>query len=210
VFPGRVARVRRAAEASAVLTWLVSVALAEPLPVVVVGDALVSGGPGAVPGGWVSVVSDCLDEAHPGGFSIVDRTRGGERPADLLGRLAELRPATGVVVVGFGFGGDAADARSVVDALTAPIGARVLLIAAVAERAERTDEVTAFNVALEGLLDAAGRVRMVDPGPVLDKGAGELWVRGQLTDAGHARLGALVCEALAPPAPPVPVAPDSE
>ena len=56
-----------------------------------------------VPGGWVSVLADCLEERAPGAWSVVDRTVAGDTAASARTRLATVRglkPA--VVVVGVG------------------------------------------------------------------------------------------------------------
>jgi len=49
----------------------------------------------AMPGGWVSVLADCLEERQPRRWSVVDRASG-----DVDGDLAGLRPT--VVVLGLG------------------------------------------------------------------------------------------------------------
>ncbi|HHO50336.1 MAG TPA: SGNH/GDSL hydrolase family protein [Deltaproteobacteria bacterium] len=87
-------------------TWL---AAAAPLPVVAVGDGPVvaplnnTAPDQTVPGGWVTVLADCLEERQPARFTVVDRVVLGETTATFKERLEpvrELRPSWVVVALG--------------------------------------------------------------------------------------------------------------
>jgi hypothetical protein len=77
-------------------------------PVVAAGNGLVASPPDdfVAPKGtstWVSVLADCLEEARPGVFSVVDRSRDGVTTKDVeadVGGMRELTPR--VVVLGLG------------------------------------------------------------------------------------------------------------
>lgn len=79
--------------------WLLltSLVFADPTTVVVVGDVpMVAVGEGApavdaMPGGWVSVVGDCMDEWRPNDVVVVDRTVAGESALDLQQRVDDVR-----------------------------------------------------------------------------------------------------------------------
>lgn len=110
------------------LLLLVENALADPLPVVAMGDGVVAGAPHrspgaegssasgsaatgsaaaegdpAVPGGWVTVLADCLEERAPQRFAVVDRGAPGDTVSAAKARIAgirELGPAWVVVTLG--------------------------------------------------------------------------------------------------------------
>lgn len=103
-------------------------ALAEPQPVVAMGDGVVAGSPhraplapamssdgsaqsvapaaegdAAVPGGWVTVLADCLQERAPERFAVVDRATPGDTVGAAQARLAgvrELAPAWVILTLG--------------------------------------------------------------------------------------------------------------
>lgn len=191
------------------------------------------------PGGWVPALADCLEERSPQRFTVVDRAVGGETVASARGRLAgvrELQPAWVIVTLGAQELSDPAvdlkrlrqELRGVVDELTARARKGrpgVLLVGLVpptlgqvdgAEAAaqEGVDGRTAeWNRALAEVAGQAEQVVHVDlwaDWPREAQARSALTVQGwSLSDQGHARVAAAICDAVlaATGKPPVPDAP---
>lgn len=202
-----------------------------PLSVVAMGDGPVAGPPAsATPpaaGGWVPSLADCLEERAPGRFAVVDRAATGEtaRSARRTARdIAALTPRIVLVTLGAQELGDpdatpeglTGDLREVVQALHRRDRPRVVLVGLVpptlaqtdqgdAERQARADARTAaWNQAVAGLaaeLDAVDHVDLWADWPH-DESRSALTQRGwSLSDQGHARVAAAVCDAVMAPGP---------
>ncbi|MEQ1565040.1 MAG: GDSL-type esterase/lipase family protein [Myxococcota bacterium] len=214
--------------------WVTSVALADPAPVLALGDGLVAAPPaeghGAVSAGWVSVLADCLEERAPQRFTVIDRVSSGETFASARGKVGSMREVgAGVVVVGLGARELAGDTdpkalRSELDTFLADLrkGKKprpaVLLLsvvppapkeadaaeiarleqrssgwsAALAEAARGGEGIVLVDLLADWPADPAARAALIDGG----------WA---LSDQGHARVAAAVCDALLKvpaPAPP--------
>lgn len=210
-------------------TWL---AAAAPLPVVAVGDGPVlaphnSTAPDqTVPGGWVAVLADCLEERNPARFTVVDRVVPGETTATLRERLEpvrELRPSWIVVTLGARElaeeGSQPAAIRGELESIVTQLRSKirkvrpeVLLIGLVppvleqiegrdpADQATTDERVVAYNALLTELAAATEGVTFVDlwsGWPREPKGRSGLAVGGwSLSDQGHARVAAAVCDAV--------------
>lgn len=83
----------------------------EPSAVVAIGNGLIAGHPSSaevsssssVPGGWVPVLADCLEERAPQRFSVVDRAVPAETVISARQRVAAVRDLSpGFVVVALG------------------------------------------------------------------------------------------------------------
>lgn len=193
------------------LLFVVSVAWADPATVLAVGDGIIAAPPTAspaptVPGGWVPVLADCLAERSPQKFTVVDRATPGETVASARGRAAEaveLSPALIVVALGAReVAAGAAPTRASVQALVTELRApRVLLLpalappgasAAIEARVEAYDKV---------LAEVAGAELVPIEWPKDSAARGLLAIGGSLTDPGHARVAAAVCERILAGAP---------
>lgn len=197
--------------------WLAATAYAGTLPVVAMGDGLVAGAsPSAAPGGWVAVLQDCLEERQPGRYSVVDRA-GAEPIRATFERgeaVRELAPT--VVVVTFG--------AHALDGMTAPslekdvgkliralragdappqvvlVGVAPAVAAAAADQAKLDEQIAAWNAVLTTAARDVPGVRRVDlltdwpadPGARAGLASGA-WA---LSDQGHARVAAAVCDAV--------------
>ena len=85
---------------------LSTLALAQPVPVLALGDGLVpleNTERAQASSSWVAVLADCLEERAPGAYTVADRTQHGETATSALARVPEFRKLVpGVVVVGVG------------------------------------------------------------------------------------------------------------
>lgn len=190
---------------------LVQIALADPLPVVAIGDGFVPPAAPAVAGsvsgaakaadvpatGWVAVLADCLEERAAGQFAVVDRAVPGETPTAALGRVpAVLALDPQLVLVGITSprADEAAAWRAEIAALIgslSPPVPGVLLVAAA--RIDGDPAYAAILTDLTGTTPGLVHVELSDPAsaeptPLLSAGA--------LSDQGHARVGAAVCDAV--------------
>ncbi len=198
------------------MLWLVAAAYAGALPVVAMGDGLVAGAsPSAAPGGWVAVLQDCLEERAPGRFSVVDRANGGpvRETFERGDAVRELDPT--VVVVTFGahaLDGVSApslekDVGKLIRALRsgdAPprvvlVGVAPAVASVAADQAKLDEQIAAWNAVLTTAASKDG-VRRVDlltdwpADPAARAGlASGAWA---LSDQGHARVAAAVCDAV--------------
>lgn len=200
------------------LGWLfVQIALAEPDPVVAIGDGFVAppapamgsatGAAKAAPAmGWVAVLADCLEERAAGRFAVVDRAITGETPTAAQARVSsvlELDPKLVLVGIASPTAEQAAAWRAEIQGLIGSLSPQVpgVLLVAVG----RTDGDPAYAAILTDVTGSVPGVVHVELG---DPATGEptpLLSAGALTDQGHARVGAAVCDAVVgwkPPAPP--------
>lgn len=198
--------------------WL-NLALAGPQPIVAVGDGLVAGpepaGAEAKPvSGWVAGLGDCLADSARGAYTVVDRVRPQETAVSALEVVDAARQAKPhLVVVGVGAqeaiaGGDpaafTAELKALLDALQS--GKRsvgVLLVGVVPatapEQSELDTRIEAWNLAI-------GATATERDLPVVDlwkdwprEGEARSALTGpgtSLTDQGHARVAAAVCDAV--------------
>jgi len=177
----------------------------------------------AVPSGWVAVLADCLDERAPGRFAVIDRSVPGETAVTALLRAQEVRDMhPRLVVLGIGSlefsapGSDRAAFRADVDTLLrafrAPEGPEVLVVGMVppttAELAAagRPDQAAAdartaeWNAELALAAAALAGVHHLDLAadwPADATARALLTVDGwRLSDQGHARVAAMVCDAV--------------
>lgn len=209
---------------------LLANAFAAPAPVVAMGDGLVPGPadpvvPGSqpgdptaatVPGGWIPVLADCLEERAPRRFTVVDRAVPGETIASARTKAAsvrELAPAWVVVAVGARElsdpGTDPASLRDGLAALLADLGTKrvkVLLVGLVpptladpARQAAADDRTAEANRVIASVASAASAAH-VDPWADWPRDpaarAAHTAEGGALSDQGHARVAAVVCDAL--------------
>jgi len=215
---------------SVISLLLVGTALAVPRPVVAMGDGLVAGGPTSelsadptVPGGWVSVLADCLEERAPGQVTVIDRTDPGDTAAIARARVSEvhrLRPR--MVVVGVGARELAhpdadvdafrRDLRLLLGQLRAEPAPRIMLVGMVPPTLAQIPEVSPgeqrqvdqrtadWNQVLADVAHAEGGVRHLDlwtEWPRDPAARSRLTVDGwRLSDQGHARVAAAVCDAI--------------
>ena len=209
--------------------WWISSALAGAMPVVAIGDGMVAeGSPAAAPGGWVAVLQDCLDERAPGRYSLVDRASGNAAFAAFKhpDSVRDLVPDS--VIVAFGAKSldgvtPAALEKDITKLIRAlrvgPMPPEIVLVGLVrptaatpVEQAHMDEQVAAWNTVImsAGGPETAG-VRRVDllgewptePGARSALSAGP-WA---LSDQGHARVAAAVCDAVLADRTPVPVDP---
>jgi hypothetical protein len=211
--------------------WCTATALAASQPVVAMGNGLVASSLGqdpaateTVPGGWVSVLQDCLDEGAPGAYSVVDRAVPGETARSARERISgvlDLSPRTVVVALGAQeLGAEtpnpvrfSKDLRKLVDALregeTPPV---VLVVGMVSPTLEQDADAvgeaqnvldrrtTAWNEALRAEAEGRPGLHHVDlwsSWPRNGVARSGLTTGGwQLSDQGHARAGAMVCDAV--------------
>ncbi|MCO4746995.1 MAG: SGNH/GDSL hydrolase family protein [Proteobacteria bacterium] len=200
--------------------WL-SLAFAGPSAVVAVGDGLVvgaipEGATSASAGGWVAGLGDCLNEGAPGRFSVVDRVRSGETAVSATEVVDATRSMKPQLVV-IGVGAQEAVAGADVDAFSAQLRGLIdglkdsgrrkpnLLVVGVvppvvgdAQQAV-DDNAARWNTAIASTAESAG-VRHVDLWSDWPRAAAErapLTADGwRLTDQGHARVAAAVCDAV--------------
>jgi len=194
-----------------------------PRTIVAIGDGLVAGPPTSaakpVAGGWVPSLADCLEERAPGRFALVDRAAPGETAATARERLAAVKKlAPAMVVMSLG-AQELADPDTTSEALrtdlqqlAAEVGdTQVLLVGLVAptltqtayadvNRQRRADErTTEFNAAVADLAKASDRLVHVDlwrDWP-RDAARADLTQKGwSLSEQGHARVAAAVCDAV--------------
>jgi len=175
-----------------------------------------------VPGGWVTVLQDCLDEGAPASFTVIDRAVPGETAKSARERVdgvVELSPGLVVVALGAQELGDESpsparfkrDLQRLVDALRqAPRKPDVLLLGMVPPTLAQAGEVpgnaqqdidnrtSAWNEALKSVASEQAGVRHVDLWSDWPRESGQragLTVNGwHLSDQGHARVGAAVCD----------------
>lgn len=181
--------------------WTFAALAAEPTPVVAIGDSLATpsavGAPGS--GGWVAVLADCLEERARGRYTIVDRAVAGQAPiAAKAGLATVLELGPGLVIVGVRTPAADVDVKPwqrdiheiVLD--VSKKGATTMLVGVI----EPTPK---WNVALVDAGKGVSGVVFVDlakdwPAAETDRTA--LESGGNLTDQGHARVGAAVCDAV--------------
>ncbi len=205
---------------------LLSVAAASPTPLVALGDALLapdSPAPERAPG-WVSVLADCLSERSPGSFEVLDRTTRGMTAASAREAVPAAR-ALGpeLVVVGLGAqelsraeGAGGAFRQAVGELLgvlreepAAPVVMLVGLVppsvaqlpaVAPSTRAVLDERAVAWNGVLFDLAaeeEAVHHVDLLADWPVAVEGRHRLTRGGlHLSDRGHARVAAQVCDAV--------------
>ena len=93
-------------EVSVFSLLLSTLALAQPVPVLALGDGLVpleNTERAQASSSWVAVLADCLEERAPGAYTVADRTEHGETATSALARVPEFRKLVpGVAVVGVG------------------------------------------------------------------------------------------------------------
>jgi len=162
-----------------------------------------------VAGGWVAVLADCLEERRPHQYALVDHTADHGTLGDARRHVAEYRELSpALVIVGVGVPGDAdrdglrSDLDGLVDDLAADHGPSVLLVGPVPTHDESgpSDRRTrAWNDDVERIA-AARRAAHLDllatwPPPGEER-AGLTLSGRQLSDQGHARVGAQVCDAV--------------
>lgn len=154
----------------------------------------------ALPGGWVDVLADCLEERQPRRWSVVDRAAG-----DPDREIANLRPT--VVVLGLG-GRDlvvaAGDERSLrprierrIAALRAGRGGPGLLLVGpvrVESSRVRREDLDRMMAELAARYEGVYHLDPVKEGPL--GGPSTLTPEGALTWQGHARVAAAVCDAI--------------
>ena len=217
------------------IAWMfVSAALAQST-VVALGDGLVAGPPASgvhaadtVPGGWVAVLADCLEERAPRAWTVIDRAVDGETARSALERAPSVRELDpDVIVIGVG-------AREVGDPSVEPATFRADMETLVGELRRGKDrgvlivglvppmlaQVPPGSPALASLIDQTAADRRTEQwnatlADVARKTVGVSHVdlladwprderaRGALTDAawrltdqGHARVAAAVCDAI--------------
>lgn len=199
--------------------WL-SLALAGPQSIVVLGDGLVvgssdAGGATESQSGWVAGLADCLAESAPGRFAVVDRVRPQETVASAQGVIAEaLSASPGMVVVGLGaqeatkgsdIGAFEASLTTLAQRLRSDAPMRRVLLVGVVPSASSAAEggvdkrIARWNESLSRVAVATGALhvdlwadwpRQVAARAPLTSGD------GGLTDQGHARVAAAVCDAV--------------
>lgn len=186
-------------------TTVVAVAEGDPSDPTVEEEHGARTAPVALPGGWVPVLADCLEERQPRRWSVVDRAAARAESSDI--DLSSLRPA--VVVLGLG-GPELAVPPIEASVLRARIERR---ISRLLEQESAPGLLLVGPVRVEGaspeareeldrtLADIAARhegVYHLDPvlaGP-LGEGPPTRTAEGNLTWQGHARVAAAVCDAI--------------
>ena len=181
--------------------FLLGVALAaEPTPVVAMGDAWVA--PDALPGGWVAVLADCLEERAKGRYSVVDRASSGQGPElarSRLGPVLDLAPGLVLVGVSAPTAVDKDAAKAFEDALGAlgrditAHGSATLLVGVVEPAGGKYNEVVDRVAAkIPGVVHVDLAKDWPPEGTPRDALSTQTW----LTDQGHARVGAAACDAV--------------
>lgn len=169
-----------------------------------------------VPGGWVTVLADCLEERAPRAWTVVDRATIGETAKSAskrLGEVSELGPE--VVVLGLGarelvvsepdivaLRGDLTRLVAELRKGSAPPG--VLLVGLVvpvlaSDEAEVERRTIAYNGLLAEIAEENAGVHHVDLQSDWPQGRARATLTaegGGLTDQGHARIAAAVCDAI--------------
>lgn len=173
---------------------------ADPTPVVAMGDAWVA--PDALPGGWVAVLADCLEERAKGRYSVVDRATAGQDPQaarSRLGPILDLAPGLVLVGVSAPASVDNDAARAFEDALGAlgrditGRGSVTLLVGVVEPAGGRYNEVVER---VAGQVPGVVHVDLAKDWPRDDAQRDALAIKTWLTDQGHARVGAAACDAV--------------
>jgi len=220
------------ANGGGLLAFLVtSLALADPMPVVAAGDGVLSAPPTdtasgdqTVPGGWLPVLADCLEERRPGRYAVVDRSTSGETALSLAGRvtaLRELRPSWVLLTIGSReLASDDADPdalRAEVETVVSGLRGKarksrpaLVLLGLVppsvpqvegldpALQALLDDRTAAYNARIAALAEGLDGVHHVDLWAEWPREPGPrhaLTVEGwSLSDQGHARVAAAVCD----------------
>ncbi|MBA2320021.1 MAG: SGNH/GDSL hydrolase family protein [Deltaproteobacteria bacterium] len=168
-------------------------------PVVALGDA----GPA---GGWVPVLADCLEERSPGNFSVVDRAAVGETVGSVGKRAAgvrELGPAAIVLSLRVEEATPPAafrkDLSRVLRDLRGP-DTRIVLVGIAPPTAASEVLAAEWNAQLAALARSEPDVQHADllaDWPKDEPGRAALssatWT---LSDQGHARVAAAVCDVL--------------
>ncbi len=170
------------------------------------------------PGGWTTVLADCLEEGAPAQWAVTDQTQTAETAQTALERVedvAELRPD--VVLVSVGAQELAVhepavierDAGALVGALNKGKSPPVVLLVGVVspsltqvpgersqqELDERTDAVNGVLARLAQTADTVHHVDLWDGWPRDDAGRAQLTAGGwNLSAQGHARVAAIVCD----------------
>ena len=211
------------------MTWLLlSLALAESSShrVVAIGDGLVAAPveevavSDTIPGGWVAVLGDCLEERAPKAWTVLDRTKAGATAASVHQRLGEvLEVHADLVLVGVGAmelarSDDRASFEKELMALVSDLRGdlQVMLVGMVAPTVAQSPDQTvgsqanldartlSWNQALAKLARTDQGVSHLDlwtDWPKEDATRGQLTVGGfRLSDKGHARVGTAVCDAI--------------
>ena len=195
------------------MLWL-ALGLAEPLTVVAVGDvplvtgAAVTAADDAMPGGWVSVVGDCLEESHPGEVVVIDRTLPGDTTLAVQQRIDDLRAMQpDVVVLSLG-APDAAHDPTAMDPFMVTLGATLdmlgpselhtVVVGLVPGR--EAVAIGPWNTGLETVTTERTSSTYVDlmaawPSDPLKVGT-YLLPDGSLSARGHAAVGARVCSSI--------------
>lgn len=175
------------------------------------------------PGSWVAVLADCLDERLPGRFSVIDQSWSGATPSEVRDdawRVAEAEPA--LVLVGVGAGElssqppDRQRFRTQLGALVAELRGQsevpVMLVGVIpptvtqlqrmdpslqASMDKRAVEWNEELVALARSMPAVTHVDLLRDWPSDPVARAPLTEAGtRLTDRGHARVAAMVCDAV--------------
>lgn len=199
--------------------WLTT-ALAGPQSIVAVGDGLVAGpavdsAAEAEPAsGWVAGLGDCLNDGAPGRFAVVDRVRPRETAKTASQVVAEARAAKPkLVVLGVGAqeaiaGGDPAQFGLELTALLVELGEgrrapSVLVVgvvpAAAEDQAALDARIETWNATIAATAAQQGAVHVDLWKEWPRSGEERAALTGpdhSLTDQGHARVAAAVCDAV--------------
>ncbi|MBN2800245.1 MAG: SGNH/GDSL hydrolase family protein [Deltaproteobacteria bacterium] len=198
------------------LWWMTALAFAAPAQVVALGDGPVMTPPGQVREAgepvWEMVMADCLQEKAAEPWTVLDRTQPGASPEVQVGRVAEVRGLSPRAVVTLSVTGPWDEARAgevsaLLLSLSVAGGPSVFVVGpvapAVADQAPMDAQADRWNAGLAQLTGGMERVELVDlwadwprSGPAR---AGLTLDGGRLSDQGHARVGAALCEALLKP-----------
>lgn len=182
-----------------------------------------------VAGGWVASLADCLEERVPGGFTVVDRAQPGETAASARKKVSgvrELQPRVVVLTLG---AQELADDKAEPSALTGelerlvgelrPKKSRVgvLLVGMVPPSLEqagapgddrqkaidaRTEAWNGEVAELAKRLDAVGHVDLWKDWPRGERRVEHTELGWHLSEQGHARVAAAVCDAVIEQLPP--------
>ena len=217
--------------------WAAAALAGSPAAVVAMGDGLVAGPPAAVApevaGGWVASLADCLEERGPGDYAVVDRAVAGETAASARKKVADvhtLAPALVVVTLGAQeLADDKAEPSALVQELERLVGELrpkksrlpIVLVGMVppsleqagAGGEERQRAIDARTEAWNG--EVAALARRIGAAHV---DVWRDWPRGErrathtergwhLSEQGHARVAAAVCDAVVAAVPPPSAAP---
>ncbi len=166
-------------------------------PVVALGDGGTAPA-NPVTGGWVTVLADCLEERAPGQFSVVDRTIASNHKGVAV---AELGAAAIVVALGpddTPIGAFRRELGRLIRSLrdAAP---QIVLVGIAPPSTGDAARAAAWNAAVASAAQAEPGVRHVDllaDWPVEEAARAALTTDGILSDQGHARIAAAVCDTL--------------